>query len=1440
MKTHIKHIIFLLLLSICYCSNAQHISFIENKGQWDQTVQFAADVPGGRLFITNSGLVYNFLDEKSLHEIQHHLNDGIVNGAAVFVDFIGCKQPSAISTNMPSLTRYNYYLGNNPLKWATNVKAYSTVKLLNIYPGIDFEISGLNGAIKTNFIVRNKSSYKQIKLRYRGAQQMFLHKGKLTVEHRVGNLIEDEPLTYLQNCATKQLLPSYYKLSGDTLSWMVQSPAHLNATDTILIDPTIVFSSFSGSVADNFGFTATSDRNGNAYGGGTVYSAGFPVTPGAYQVNFKGGFPEIIGGGSRDIGIIKFSSDGKQLLTCTYLGGLGNEQPHSITCDASGNLYIMGTTNSDDFPVANGFDSIYNGRYDVYITKLSADGTSLLASTYIGGSDDDGFNNHSEGTGDNQLTYNFGDYFRGDIRLDEDGNVFVATVTKSNGSEGSIPIVNAFQASYGGGFQDGWVIALNHSLSNILLSSFLGGNSADAAYSIRANKNHVYIAGGTLSNNLPQTPTSGVFIYHGGVDGFITRLSRIGNSFSLARSVYIGSNLYDQNYFIALDNVGKVYVTGQTRGVFPRVGNVYHENNGKEFIVVTDSLLNGITSQMAFAGSPSFPKLSPSAFMVDYCNRIYFSGWGGGSNSSFNSNTDNTTGLLTTPDAFKRNSDGSDFYLIIFNKNLSSVAYATYYGGNVSQEHVDGGTSHFDESGVIYQSVCAGCGGFSDFPTSPDAYSKVNRGVRPFDPSLGGCNNAVFKISLRPDPKAPQMKDTTFVMFPTDSIQYLINITDVNGDNILIDGYDAPDIINNTNIELIPVINQPGFLQMRLKWKANCAAVGDTLVIKFFISDVSCDPSQRDTGFIKILVKPAPKLNPQLTCVLRGENSVEVRWSNTNVPLNQRKFQQRLVVLRSLNNGKYDSVGMIKAADFPASFIDKEIEDLAVNNYCYRINMVNICGAYGDTSRQSCTNQKDTISPNAFSFTKDTILYAQALKEFCYEALITDREFEDSIFISYAGSLRNIPGVTITTENGSGMAKLKFCITPSCNQIGDTFIMDFTVMDNNCPIPLRDIGKILLVIKTLPPITSLNLPCPVLLDSNKIGIKWSYITNDIYFKDFAVLFKDKDGSIINKGRFPNVQNNYVEQIVDDPLNNPYCFALLAYNTCDLPDDTGTFTCTPYTENQYPPNQYFHYVSVIDNQSIELSFPSLANSSYTLYNFNPFKNVKTIYSTGANANEDTLIVINDLNTAKQQYCFIIEPKNECGLKPKLSQFACSILLNGISEPFKHTLTWTPYEWYRNGTDYHELEEKDLTESNFELLNRLTDKFMVGFDEKLNTQTGIYYYRASARANISGFYSYSNIVELKQAPIVYIPNAYTPNNDGTNDLWDIVPLFVKSFELRLYDRWGRLVFITTDKNKKLAATDMNGEVLPTDVYAYVLNYTGFEGSSGTRTGNLTIFK
>lgn len=754
----LKLFFILFVTAIGFTANAGgggKICFIENKNQWKSNILYKTDLPSGALFLEPQCLTFNFRD--SLLFAGHTTGKGLdkmpeyVKHHAFKIQFADALLPNIVAER-PTSEFYNYFIGKDKSKWASNVKGYSIIKYQNIYANIDFVITGKGKSVKYDFIVKKGADVENIGLDFTGANKLRIDsEGNLVIETSVRKIIELKPYAYQLIDGIETPVVCHFKLNGNKLSYFL--PAGYNKNYDLVIDPNLVFGTYSGSLADNFGYSATYDQTGHLYTAGTVFGVGYPVTIGAYQQNYAGPVnvplplppPNDTVQGS-DISISKFSPDGTTLLYATYLGGSGFDQPHSLCVNNSDQLYVLGSTGSSDFPVTSGsYNTTFSGGSaitflsgtglsflngtDITISRFSADGSNLLSSTYFGGSDNDGINN--------TLRYNYGDQARGEIIIDSNNDIYIASSTIST----DLPVTpGAYQTTAPGG-QNGFIAKFNLNLTNLIWATYIGGQQNDGIYSINVAKDGtLYATGTTNSNTFPVSNASYQSIYGGGdTDGFIVRLSANGQQ--LLNSTYLGSPQVDGSYLLQLDNLGNVFVTGQTMAVDSAIfiqNAAYYKVNGHNFITKLNSALSSVIWSTTFGkGFPS-PDLVPSAFLVDQCSRVYLSGWGG---TNWGVNNSNVSGLDITNDAFQANSqDLSDYYLMVIDGNASSLLYATYYGGNLSQEHVDGGTSRFDKHGIVYQSVCAGCGSHDDFPTTPDAYSTVN-------PSPN-CNNGVFKFNF--------------------------------------------------------------------------------------------------------------------------------------------------------------------------------------------------------------------------------------------------------------------------------------------------------------------------------------------------------------------------------------------------------------------------------------------------------------------------------------------------------------------------------------------------------------------------------------------------------------------------------------------------------------------------------------------------------------------
>jgi len=723
-------------------AHAGKLRFEENKNQCSPVVCFKTDLlHNEKLFLEKNAFTYLFVNGDDLEQLHHHwlgAKGGNANGTVHYhafkASFVNSNPLVDIQASDAFPEYRNYFLGNDPGKWAPGVKLYANLDYKALYPGIDMHLHSSDYNLIYDFVVQPGASPASIQINYTGASSVYLSGGMLHLETTLGTVTEQQPFAYQLVNGKKKKVNCRYVLHGTTLGF--EFPSGYDQQQPLIIDPTLICSTFTGSIADNWGYTATYDAQGNIYSSGIASGPGYPLTVGAFQNTFGGGGS----GGNQypfDISITKYNPTGTALIYSTYLGGSDNEQPQSIVVDAAGDLVLMGRSYSSDFPVtATAFQKVKSGGADIVVTKFNPAGTILLGSTYIGGKGEDGVNITADWGIWTSLKYNYGDDGRSDIATDNSGNCYIASSTQSS----NFPITpGAYQTAFAGGTQDGCVFKLDNTLSHLLWSTYLGGNGDDACYGLALSAgNSVYVTGGTASTNFPTTAGALHTSYLGGpCDGFVAHLDNTGAS--LQQSTFVGTTGYDQSFFVQLDRNDNVYLYGQTGAGYLVTPGTYSNPNSGQFIHKLNPGLSATVYSTVFGTGKGMPDISPSAFLVDTCENVYTSGWGGacipvGQNG-------NTTGLPVTGNAFQQTTDGCDFYFFVLKKNATSLWYATFFGGpGGTDEHVDGGTSRFDKDGVIYQAVCAGCGGNPGFPTTPGAWSTTN--------NSSNCNNAVVKMAF--------------------------------------------------------------------------------------------------------------------------------------------------------------------------------------------------------------------------------------------------------------------------------------------------------------------------------------------------------------------------------------------------------------------------------------------------------------------------------------------------------------------------------------------------------------------------------------------------------------------------------------------------------------------------------------------------------------------
>jgi hypothetical protein len=739
------------------------LEFIQNKGQWESQVRYQAALPAGRLFVQPNALTYAFLDPAALRHHGTTATTGTqaralppsedIAAHAYTVHFEQASAQTKLSADLPTAGERNYFRGSDTRKWARHVAAFRRLRYHELWPGIDLTLYENAGQhLEYDVLLAPGARPARVALRYEGASSLTLDAaGNLVIKTSVGTTTEQAPKAW-QTAANgeQRAVACRYVLTGSTVTFALGAYDHSRA---LTIDPTVLFSTLTGSTADNWGFTATYDNVGNLYSGGIVFDTGgaFPSSAGAYRTTFS----SVI-----DMALIKYNTSVKgpaARVWATYLGGNNCDFPHSLVTNARNELTMLGSTSSTNYPTTTGalqrsfgggtrldpFNVVRDAKYfmtngaDLVVTRLSAGGDALLASTYLGGTANDGVLPDGSALG-----ANYGDAFRSDVLLDAATNdVFVTSSTSSTDFPG-LGTGPSFGAVAHGG-TDAVVCRLSANLGAVRWAGLLGGREADAAYSIQQDaQGRVFVCGGTTSANFPATSGAYKTVAPGNVDGFVARISADGRT--LERATFIGTDTFDVAQFLQLDGDGNAYLFGQTLGDFPTTKGLYHTKGGTQFIQKLDPDLNYIYSTAFGSEGPhSGPDLVPTAFLVDDCERIYISGWGGADNRQNGKWLGGTTyGLPITAGAVQPASDGSDFYLAQFDPGMTGLKYATFFGEQGSAEHVDGGTSRFDKRGIVYQAVCASCRGTQGFPVPPGAGSYSTRN------GSTNCNNGAFKMSF--------------------------------------------------------------------------------------------------------------------------------------------------------------------------------------------------------------------------------------------------------------------------------------------------------------------------------------------------------------------------------------------------------------------------------------------------------------------------------------------------------------------------------------------------------------------------------------------------------------------------------------------------------------------------------------------------------------------
>ncbi|MGC9516192.1 MAG: SBBP repeat-containing protein [Methanomicrobiales archaeon] len=315
----------------------------------------------------------------------------------------------------------------------------------------------------------------------------------------------------------------------------------LNPTGTAL-----QYSTYLGGTSTEYGVGVAVDNSGSAHITGYTYSNNFPTTPGAYQTTNNSNY---------DAFVTKLNPTGTDLIYSTYLGGSGPDDGVGIAVDNSGSAYIAGYTYSNNFPTTpDAYQTTNNGNADAFVTKLNSNGTDLIYSTYLGGTDND---------------------YGVRIALDNSGSAHITGYTHST----NFPTTPGAYQTTNNGYVDAFITKLNPTGTDLIYSTYLGGTDDDVGMGVALdNSGSAHITGYTYSTNFPTTPGAYQTINNGNADAFVTKLNPTGTA--LQYSTYLGGNGPDDGVGIAVDNTGSAYIAGYTTSTnFPTTPGAYQTTN---------------------------------------------------------------------------------------------------------------------------------------------------------------------------------------------------------------------------------------------------------------------------------------------------------------------------------------------------------------------------------------------------------------------------------------------------------------------------------------------------------------------------------------------------------------------------------------------------------------------------------------------------------------------------------------------------------------------------------------------------------------------------------------------------------------------------------------------------------------------------------------------
>lgn len=754
------------------------LSFEANQGQTDSRVKFLSRRSGYTLFLTSNeavlalrrrsairtdsvlanGQLPTMRDRNQLRrtllpapkllasDVEPPDSDPVSQAPAVLrMKLVGANPNPKVEGLEMLPGKSNYFIGNDPKKWHTNVPNYAKVKCKDVYPGIDLAYYGNDGRLEYDFVISPGVDPRAIILAVDGAvapvsppadnaavgtPPLQIDPSRdLLISTDAGEVRVHKPVVYqpvarpsrrhagetpsLQLTNSKSQIQNRKSVDGGFLLLDANrvgfEVSNYDRSLPLIIDPVLSYSTYLGGSGGDFGRALALDSSGDVYVAGSTESPDFPALN-AYDSDFGGG---MCGDSPcTDAFVTKLASSGTELVYSTFLGGAGGDGALGLAVDAAGSAVVTGHTGSSDFPTTEGAlqlakagpscDLSREGCGDVFVTKLNSAGDHLVCSTYLGGSEDDGGHR---------------------IAVDSSGSAYLFGTTSSP----DFPTVNPLQAQYGGQI-DVFIAKLNATGSNLIYATYIGGTQWDAGYPgdiVVDVTGNVYVGGWTTSADFPTTPGAfqtefaGAGLYDLIGDAFVLKLNPSGSA--LIYSTYLGGSGADPGDTLAVDSSGNAYIGGWTSSIdFPTTpGSVAPAHAGGVGCPDENAIQcwDGFLAKLNATGSALVYSTHLGGTDMDQVDGVVADSVGNAYVSGISSSLD-----LPTRNAFQSTNAGlSDGFVMMLDAR-GTLVYFTYIGGS---DHDDTFALAVDTWGSLYVtgSTCS-----ADLPTTQEPFQPIYAG----------------------------------------------------------------------------------------------------------------------------------------------------------------------------------------------------------------------------------------------------------------------------------------------------------------------------------------------------------------------------------------------------------------------------------------------------------------------------------------------------------------------------------------------------------------------------------------------------------------------------------------------------------------------------------------------------------------------------------------